>query len=1159
MPQSRYIRQSRNNHGKTRTPAALKLNGIDRDLQAAALLARQQPDYEKALFGNAFPTDFRLLRQATTPPPFDLGTELEWYAFSIKFYAPKLNELIERTGLYENLLFGSKIVEAASALNTIIRDFGVSLWAIKQKLIINELTQGLDAQKQFAQTIWSDESSDALTRFLVHYLSARTEGTLTHTRFTQLAAGVITDLKKQYPGLAIASYVEYHLLFFSDRKIDNYLDILATESESSIWDRYLAYRRISQLLIASRPEPSIQKQLRNSLYLIASRINDPLLATIQHIAGFKAAKQPNATRQSIEAINSFTEGRYTTAIQISVGELKSAPAKFVNYELIAKSSIYENIDIGKLGLPEQATRIISAMRSLITADGDARRSHDYLWKRITVHEDTAWAAQAFAFVQKEFNHFASPLPRHYLAFSELNCPDQPNPRLTLALNSLKRDCPPTLGFATYSNLTAFKFMRLQLTETDILSLTQKLAELTIPLDRRLGTEASFLLKEQDYEGAEAAFLKQRELYGNLLHYSSLVGYLRCLVGLKKLAECIEITADALLERPNLWAKLPISEVIDAALNCPRTDTKHSIGLPIIFEFYSRYISNKYDPHKIDATEDYLSSLGIELPSQLPEPTDELSKRRSIHFLRAVCLPTVLDSLPSLAKSVEVQRERLAICQRLIDLDSNPQNRSEYESEIKEITKSIATSKGLQTVEQSRIYVDTDGLRRVLHGSLADSFQRYQLLSGTKGAHMSKLARLALELSTHKLGKEISLFIPQDESFELLKTIIVEIRDQFASNNEYGLNSSLSMGIRHGSLAGQIRPIFEQADLITRKDAVSNEYSQNTSWTYRLHFPNSASEHQLQLCLKKFSKSVDEYIDYINENLIQINSSSSATSEAFINLAISDSFALSVLSQINSDTTFDRFTEIVLEKLWTATDVSLERARSYFQLEAKERFIDLLQSMRDEIGVALPNIDLAEFDAKYATAVTEVQYCMQRVSTWFTRAKSEEIADFEMPLAVEIANEMIANVFRSQRLRISLDIDTAIVVRGRVLTPLANVFFNLFDNCRKYGRRNFELYDVAIVAKVDAGLLSVTVSNPIIPIASAAFANSELRPLRDQVSNSNLITAASLENVAKEGRSGFHKIAKLIFYDMGASYTMNPRYTSDRFIVDFEIDYSKIRP
>ena len=1159
MPSSRYFRQSRKPPAKNLLPANIKFNADEKSRQSAIISARDDPEFEATLFGNAFPSDYRLLRQAVTPPASDLGTELEWYAFSLKFYAAELSNLVERAKEYENLLFSSRFIEAATALNEIIRIHGVSIWAIKQKLIIYELTQGLDAQKQFAQKIWSDENSDPILRFLIHYLSARTEGTLTHTRFVQLAAGIIADLKKQYPDLPVATYVEYHLLFFSDRKIEGYLDILKTESESSIWDRYLAFRRIAQLIVASRAEPPIQKRLNKALFTIGARIRDPLLSTLQHLAGLKTPGQPSMPRRSIDAIDSFTRGDYPTTIALSLANIKDSPSEFIHYELIAKASIYGTLDTQITALPKPTLDTISAMRSLITADSAARQSHEHLWKRITIHEDTAWASQAFAFVQREFNHFASPLPKHYLAFSELNCASQPNPRLIIALNNLRRTVPQSLGFPEYDKLIVFQYTHILSTEVEIDSLKRKLAKLEIPEERKLSTEAEFLLREQDFESAEVAFSELRTSFCNPPHHKSFVGYIRCLIGLRKLDECVDLAADALLSRPNLWAKLPLAEIINATLNTSGGSRKTQITLPIIFEFYSRFVSNKNDPHKIDATEDYLAEEDVDLPSLLTEPTDERGKKRLIHFLRFVCLPTVLDSLPALTRSIDVQRERLAICQKLIDLDQEPANRAEYESEIKEITKSLATSKGLQTVEQSRIYVDTDGLRRVLQGQLADSFVRYQLLSGTKGAHMSKLARLAIELSIHKLGKEISLFIPQDESFELLKTIIIEIRDQFASNNEYGLNSSLSMGIRHGSLAGQIRPIFEQADLITRKDSISNEYSPNTYWSYRLHFPDSNSEHSLQICLRRFSKSIDEYIDYINENLIQINTNHTSTSDAFINLVVTDTFALSVLSQISSDTSFDRFIEIVLEKLWSATDSSLERARAYFEGTAKSRFLDLLQGMRDEIGAAVTNVDLAEFDAKYATAVTEVQYCMQRVSTWFTRAKTEDVADFEISLSTEIANEMIANVFRSQRLRVRLDIPAPISIRGRALTPLSNIFFNLFDNCRKYGRRNFGPYDVSISARLEGDLLKIETSNPIPPVPSVAFANSELSILKGQVANSSMIKAASLEKVAKEGRSGFHKIAKLIFYDMNASYLMNPFYTDSEFKVQFEIDYSKLRP
>ena len=68
------------------------------------------------------------------------------------------------------------------------------------------------------------------------------------------------------------------------------------------------------------------------------------------------------------------------------------------------------------------------------------------------------------------------------------------------------------------------------------------------------------------------------------------------------------------------------------------------------------------------------------------------------------------------------------------------------------------------------------------------------------------------MSDEEDGNEFS----KDPQFDIYKDIFYFLRDKFLFSN-YGLQQYLSARIRHGVLLGEIRPEFENLNLITEKE------------------------------------------------------------------------------------------------------------------------------------------------------------------------------------------------------------------------------------------------------------------------------------------------------------------------------------------------------
>ena len=97
--------------------------------------------------------------------------------------------------------------------------------------------------------------------------------------------------------------------------------------------------------------------------------------------------------------------------------------------------------------------------------------------------------------------------------------------------------------------------------------------------------------------------------------------------------------------------------------------------------------------------------------------------------------------------------------------------------------------------------------------------------------------------TPEYTKSVSLVII-DGGFKLFVQAFNEIKYLFLYSNEYGLDSNLSQRIRHGTLLGAIRALFDSFHLVTQKDS-SGRYRDNAYWTNRLGFGEGPSSELAQ--------------------------------------------------------------------------------------------------------------------------------------------------------------------------------------------------------------------------------------------------------------------------------------------------------------------------
>src|SRR5262249_40848239 len=128
----------------------------------------------------------------------------------------------------------------------------------------------------------------------------------------------------------------------------------------------------------------------------------------------------------------------------------------------------------------------------------------------------------------------------------------------------------------------------------------------------------------------------------------------------------------------------------------------------------------------------------------------------------------------------------------------------------------------QQVERTKIYVDTDGIKRQAEKTLRDGYIRLMatLSDGAPSSErvelMRKVQRILSEVNADGI-KVLFPDLPANESDVQFERLVHEVMRLLISSQEYGLEAYLSTRVRHGTMGNQLRSAFELQSLVTQRD------------------------------------------------------------------------------------------------------------------------------------------------------------------------------------------------------------------------------------------------------------------------------------------------------------------------------------------------------
>jgi hypothetical protein len=524
----------------------------------------------------------------------------------------------------------------------------------------------------------------------------------------------------------------------------------------------------------------------------------------------------------------------------------------------------------------------------------------------------------------------------------------------------------------------------------------------------------------------------------------------------------------------------------------------------------------------DVTEDFLISKGLQRPSQLEAIADQFDLKQLVYFLGEVCKEQTLDTWVEFSSSQDVASERVEICRLVTEL--MPESKDVYQAEIREIMQRLQIKKRLREIDQSKIYVDIESVKRSARNDLKDSFARYEAfldsgMSTEDKEIRKKTAKILLEADVNAL---VSLEFPRHEMSALFETMIVRLRNEFVSNNQHGLDGYLSVRISHNTLAGQLWSFLENEHLLVYRDAEKDGYKTNEFWTEQLGIQEHSYDGEIiQSALGNLTKSYDKLVTEIRKEWIQVRKSSDGSGMIDFRLTELELGYLSI--RMTPGMSMDTFIEQVIDYFFTfKLEPSLARIRERLQEETKPRINDLLISLQtscDEL-----NVDSRKLRSAIGRARTNSQITIDRIAEWFRLSRIEKREPFSIDEAISICDASIKTACSDFSFKHNPSEEmNEFKIQGN-LTSFVDLIFIAFDNVV---RRSGELPPpvAKVYSEYSIDRVRIRIENDI-----AASVWSEENQARIDQMRAKVEKEPFSKSVNQEGGTGFYKMHKILHHD-----------------------------
>lgn len=1056
-----------------------------------------------------------MLHEATPRP---LKFELRWLAHRLADAKVELTSFVKTKSSIEECALTGRYSAALDALDSIDKTHGVSLWSTALRVALLQQIGGDNAQREFLADLRKLHKT-AILPFYARYTSQRAENAVpigwhldnARRRISQNARG---DINK---------YFHFRVTGDIPRRHQDLATILRIEQNHHIFDIYETYINILQNLTVQDNEASIQSTV-SSCILTLSEIPDFRIGKLATAHGHTIVKAELACHDASDrllnsdAVSALIYARrssriagpslYSTVIQaiaLSARKTKRVHARSPNVgHLIASTLAIYASSSRQFGMEEAP---------------DYAKKFGYVFEGLPYAMATRHLSTAI-----ESNDVAT----HYRALKLATL----NAREISFLDVIAYSDVPSVSCEVIKHLPQ--------------GASRQFAYLFIPNQTPVNFNA--LSAHESYARSCAFhhagnFDKVEEIIGSALASGSrLVSALAAVIALSaygannNIAQASDLISNEVSKKARSPDSLPTASVFSGLAWRDLAPFADSISLSNALAAYSEIeTSDELLTIRNFALRKALKRLAKTKPSELTSAGNSWDDE-TIYFLANACTTDVLDMLPSLPSSRSVKEERRDICAFLIKAD--PIRAEEYKYDVLTLTKEIAVSQGLQTIDASRVHVDIAALKSILRKDLVDSFQRYLSLTKESTESPESFDSILRELTKAEFSAKHLLSMPESDADDLLITMIRQARERFLFNVPHGLDSYLSKRVRHGSIVGFLRAPAEAEGMITQQHG-DGRYKENTRWGLIIAQCNEPVE--LQKAFLAFSRSFDQHLLRLKDVLLHVRSEEKPL--GLFDAALTAPHYRIIRSIAIDDRTLDGLVDTMLATLRGLINPSLKAASDQLARDTSKYVGDLFTNLRSAVMCHMSNgPDRTNLLAALHRSSVAVQGAITLVSNWFTPIAMEDYK-FDMEMVCGIASTSISTIVNGFKPNMKFLDESGLTISVKQLPFFQDILFIILGNVAKWSNLPSPNVELTISYIPDSSLIKFRSVNDVKPVRPLAELKENLMNLHAKIR-----APGFMELARKDENSGIAKLASITFQSEHGTLDFGFDH-EDRFFVE----------
>jgi hypothetical protein len=1048
--------------------------------------------------------------------PVELTSELNLVLIGIRKFKYEINIFLKYKETYESYLLIGDYDNADKQLTKIETEICFSLWSLENRFVLKEVSGKASENKEFLSQFNETNDSKGITKHLAHYLSLRAEHSLSINRYFNDLELSLNNLKATDTREAFQNYYRFKLTFLNHIDFSNYGEIIALDFSHSIIDRYLNLTKVLTNLLAvssfldetKEKKIALKGYLLNRINYLIRKIDDPVLYKLKLLSGDAIFPAFDIIKSQIEIkiIDNYTSGLYDI-VEIELQKLLLVkPAQFDLYVLYINSLIYQKksfVPVGnKKSLQNEILNDLFKIISVTTNPNQSAMNLLRIANNITSCS-ISYGITDFVYFQTQGKNERKLLSRISYNISNPIIYDvfEEDADKLIFLNMLSEKFP---------NSITVEFFQERLKGLDyLIKYEKKIPEgkFKVELARKYQEKNDYLNATKVWEFLIANYKDTAPILE-----TAIVNLFKCYLKLDQPNKSIELFVDSFFFNNHIIDKIEVRELLNRIHSKKFRNVDKGINLPI---FYTIVEADVVETHI--AFELFNDSCGVERASELLIRIDEFDVNKFIFFIEHTCSPRVLMHSTHIDNSKERLEERLSLANFIREKSPNNKN---IISEIKSIQNILVIQQGLIDLDESKIYVNEQGIIENELQEYKAIYERFEIISRITDKRKIFLLKGG-NLITYSSQEDTEL-----EKIEYSSNPVVDIylelfnavKDKFL-NSQFGIVAYLSTRIRHGVLVGELRPIFETHNLITLKEGNSSKYRRNNFWDKIYGDYSQTQKEQIQITLSDFASNIDGVIfDLIKKHLqvfrTEINEDGWFKYEFDYNELWLHSF-IAIKTE-----NFEEFVDGIFKVLWQRTDENLEFIREKIQSDILNQFNSYFDELERQIITQLGEQNSEPIRKSIKDCSTEIQTVIQKISRWFKRSEIKA-ADFKLSELINIVAEYTSKSSWQKRLHLTREINFDCNLKGEYKTHFADLIRIFLENIIKHSNENDFNLNCKISSELEQGkILKITIQNDITDKNSI----SELKSVWQG-------NSLDIEKLLSEGKSGYHKAFKILTSDL----------------------------